>query len=116
MECGVFQYEELKKWSMLFQLKNENVVITIYPIVICSPLFDRITRLIYKANTENEIYRSTDKILCERYEYSTILMNNKELIDSQNPNTCIVNNKGNDLKVMVNSTNVIEKFIVSKLV
>lgn len=115
MECTIFQYEELKKWIMIRQLRSSTNRMNIYPIVINSSIFERLKRGFKNVHTEDDVYRYIDKILSERFEFTTAIKNNPELSDYHNPDTCIIENKDNAFVQITVAVNNIEKFIIEKL-
>ena len=111
-----FQYEEFKKWALLAQLKNSLIRINIYPIMINAPIFEREKRLMNKASTEQDVYDMCSRLITEKYEFSSVIKNNPELIDSMNPDTCILDNSKSTKQNMALLTNTVEKFISNKII
>lgn len=115
-QISAFQYEELKKWAFLTQLKNSMIQINIYPIMINAPIFEREKRLMNKASNEQDVYDMCGRLITEKYEFDTVIKNNLELIDSRNPNTCIIDNSSMGRQNIALISNRVENFISSKLI
>lgn len=115
-KISTFQYDELKKWAERTQLKMPMVKINLYPIVINAPIFTREKRIMNKASTAEDVYEMCTKFISERYEFSTVVRENPEIIDSMNPNTLIIDNSKTDKKNIVLLGNEIEKFISTKII
>lgn len=115
-QISAFQYEELKKWAFVTQLKNSMIQINIYPIMINAPIFEREKRLMNKASNEQDVYDMCGRLITEKYEFDTVIKNNLELIDSMNPNTCIIDNSSMGRQNIALISNRVENFISSKLI
>lgn len=116
VQFTAFQYEEFKKWALIVQLKNSMVRINIYPIMINAPIFEREKRLMNRASTEQDVYDMCSRLITEKYEFASVIKNNPELIDSMNPDTCILDNSKNGKQNLVLLTETLEKFISNKLI
>lgn len=115
-QISAFQYEDLKKWATITQLKNSMIQINIYPIMINAPIFEREKRLMNKASNEQDVYDMCGRLITEKYEFETVIKNNLELIDSMNPNTCIIDNSSMGRQNIALISNRVENFISSKLI
>lgn len=115
-QISAFQYEELKKWALKTQLRNSLIRINLFPIMITAPIFEREKRLMNKASNEQDVYNMCSRIVSERYEFNTVIKNNPELIDSMNPNTCIIENSKMGRQNLAILTERIETFMSNKLI
>lgn len=91
-KCSIFQYEELKKWSEIEQLKNPIMRYHIYPIYVNSSPIERANRLIKNVTTEDELYEMCTRLLFDRFEYRSLMVN--KVIDKDSHLTCTVENTG----------------------
>jgi len=115
-QISAFQYDELKKWAFITQLKNSMVQINIYPIMINAAIFEREKRLMNKASNEQDVYDMCGRIITEKYEFNSVISNNPELIDPSNPDTCIIDNSSMGRQNIALISNQVEKFISNKLI
>ena len=115
-KISTFQYDELKKWSVNTQLNMPMARINLFPIVINAPIFEREKRIMNNASTAEDVYKMCTKLISEKYEFSTVVKENPEIIDSMNPNTLIIDNSKTDKKNIVLLGNEIEKFISTKII
>lgn len=114
-KTSVFQYDELKKWTKIEQLKSPLIQIKIYPIIVNASIFEREKRMIYKCATDSDIYTMCVKFISERYEFNTVAQSNPEIIDKMNPNTLILSNNKSELGNIPLLGNEIEEFIKRKI-
>jgi len=110
-KLSLFQYNELKKWAFKTQLANPLHKINIYPIMIEASIFEREKRMVNKAATENDIYNMCARLLSEKFEYNKVVKDNPEIIDSLNPDTCIIDNSRSGRKNIILAIDKIESFI-----
>lgn len=115
-KVSTFQYEELKKWAMITQLKNPTIRINIYPVVVNAPIFEREKRMMNLASTEIDVYNMCNKLITERYEFKLVIEHNPEIIDNSNPNTCILDNSISGNCNITILTDLLERFIGGRIV
>lgn len=95
-KVSLYQYEELKKWAEITELKNPYVQISLYPILIKCNAFERLNRLENKASTEDELYDKCARFITERFEYNTVVSRNPEIKDDNSFSTLILDNSKHD--------------------
>ena len=95
-KVSLYQYEELKKWAEMTELKYPNIQISLFPIMIKCNAFERLNRLENKASTEDELYNKCARFIYERFEYETVVSRNPEVLDNNNFCTLILDNSKRD--------------------
>ena len=115
-KISTFQYSELKKWSLISQLKNTMVRVNIFPIIINASIFEREKRMMNKASIDEDVYNMCSKLLTEKYEFKLVVEQNPEIIDYMNPNTCILDNGKSGKQNIALLTNKVEKFISNRII
>lgn len=111
-----FQYSELKKWTLISQLKNTMARINIFPIIINASIFEREKRMVNRASMDEDVYNMCSKLLTEKYEFKLVVEQNPEIIDYMNPNTCILDNGKSGKQNITLLTNKVEKFISNRII
>lgn len=111
-----FQYSELKKWTLISQLKNTMARINIFPIIINASIFEREKRMVNRASMDEDVYNMCSKLLTEKYEFKLVVEQNPEIIDYMNPNTCILDNGKSGKQNIALLTNKVEKFISNRII
>lgn len=111
-----FQYSELKKWTLISQLKNTMARINIFPIIINASIFEREKRMVNRASMDEDVYNMCSKLLTEKYEFKLVVEQNPEIIDYLNPNTCILDNGKSGKQNIALLTNKVEKFISNRII
>src|SRR5574344_188396 len=116
---SISQYKELKKWANREKLKDKNIQINIYPVMVIASIFERTTRMLSKCNTELDIYKMCAKILLEKYEYSDGETEGSkvdfEIINHSNPNTCLLNNDKPGKENVAILGDKLQKFIMTRV-
>lgn len=114
-KVSTFQYIEFKKWAFLYQLGNSMYRIQVYPIVVEAPIMKRVNRLLNKSHNEQDIYNMCSKLITERFEFKNVIINNPELTDKLNKDTCIIENNNNSEQYIVEAVKRLKLFIMNKI-
>ena len=114
-KVSTFQYSEFKKWALLSQLENSMHRINIYPVMIETPIYERVNRMILKSKSEEDIYRMCSKLLTEQFEFKTVLEQNPEVVDPLNQDSCIIDNSETGKESISNAIDLLELFIRRKI-
>ena len=72
-----YQYESYKNWCK--KHSDDKIKYNIYPIIIYTELKTRISRLINRADNDNDIYELCRRILDERVEFDEVSEFNSEI-------------------------------------
>lgn len=114
-KISVVQYQEIKKWAMIFQLKNPLICIRVFPVVVNASIFEREKRLIREAATDNDIYAICSKIITERFEFKYVAKDSPEIVDASNHNTCTLDNGKSGKQNIEILSDKLEEFIKSRI-
>lgn len=112
---SLLQYEELRKWAELTQLKHPTVQISLYPITIKCNLFERFDRLENKASTEMELYNICARMVSEKFEYDRVIHTSPEVLDATNIDTLILDNTRHDYRVVTELATETKSFMAKKI-
>ena len=115
-EASPVQCTNYIKWAKITELKEPTNQIKVFPIVINSPIFDRMYRLWEKVVTDEDIYEFCGKILSEKYEFSLFIKDFPELLnDTNNRNSLVINNEGSGEDFIISCSGMIKSFISEKM-
>lgn len=114
-KVSTFQYTEFKKWAFLSQLENSMYRIQVYPIMLEAPIIERVNRILNISHNEQDIYNMCSKLITERFEFENVIVNNPELTDRLNQDTCIIENNKNGEQYIIEATKRLKSFIINKI-
>lgn len=112
---SLYQYEELKSWSEMLQLKMPTIQVNVYPIMVDCNSFECFDRLENKISDEDDLYDLFARMVSEKYEYDQTVEDNPEIMDPTNPNTLVLDNTRHDYHVIPNLGVETKLFIAEKL-
>ena len=112
---SLFQYEELKKWANVVQLKRPYVRIALYPITLECNAFECFDRLENKTSSEDELYNLCARMVSEKFEYDRAIINNREILDKNNFKTLVLDNSKHDFKNIACLANDVKQFVSVQL-
>lgn len=113
---SLYQYEELKKWSSLLQLKNPYIQISLFPITITCNAFECFDRLENKTSSEGELYNLCARMVSEKFEYDRAIRNNTEILDNNNFKTLVLDNSKHDYSIVNCLANDVKQFVSVQLI
>ena len=115
-ECTPVQCINYIKWAKNAELYEPTNQIRIYPIIINSPIFNRMGRLWEKVVTDEDIYEFCGKILTEKYEFSLFIKDFPELLtDTSNRHSIVINNEVDGEDFIISCAGTIKSFIAEKM-
>ena len=113
---SLFQYEELKKWANILQLKNPCIQISLFPITLKCNAFECFDRLENKTSSEDELYNLCARMVSEKFEYDRAIINNREILDENNFRTLVLDNSKHDFKNIACLANDVKQFVSVQLI
>lgn len=114
-KVSLYQYEELKSWAELLQLKMPSMQVNVYPIMVDCNSFECFDRLENKLSDENDLYDLFARMVSEKYEYEQTIADNPEIMDPTNTNTLVLDNTRHDYHNISKLAEFTKNFIESKL-
>lgn len=111
------QFCNYHKWAGYAELENPLNQIKIYPVIINSPIFERVDRIMHeKVLVDSDVYENCTKIMSEQFEFSILLKEFPDILtDYNNENSLILNNEFHNIKDIHEIIIELKAFIADKV-
>ena len=110
-KVSLYQYEELKKWATMYELKYPNIQISLYLITLRCNAFECFERLKNKSSSEDDLYTLCARMVSEKFEYDAVIKNNKEVLDANCFTSLVLDNAKHDSNMIKYLSNDIKQFM-----